>query len=97
MFDGEGAAVGNQHGTRAQEAGGTQPVTLLVDGSVAVVIAVQALTEDGDGTPFIDDGRDADLKEFFVGTIAVRDVRGGTSPPAVGGQAKLSARGWEDS
>ena len=76
VFDGEGAAVGDQQRPRPQQARREQPVTLLADGGVAVVVAVQALTQEGDGTEFIDDGGDADLDEFGVIAIAVGDVSG---------------------
>src|SRR5205085_11247172 len=77
VFDGEGAAVGDEQGPRPQQVRREQPVTLLADGGVAVVVAVQALTQDGDGTEFIDHRGDADLDELSIIAVAVRDVSRG--------------------
>jgi hypothetical protein len=41
---------------------------------MAVVVAVQAVAEDGDSAKVIDGGCDADVDEFLVGGVAVGDV-----------------------
>ena len=88
VFDGEGAAVGDQQRPRPQQVRREQPVTLLADGGVTVVVAVQALTQDGDGTEFIDHRGDADLDELGVIAVAVRDV----GRRHVGGVGRRAAR-----
>ena len=77
VLDREGAAVGDQQGSRPQQIFGQQPVALLANSGVAVAIAVQALAQDRDGPQFIDHRGEADLDEFGVVPIAVRDVSGG--------------------
>ncbi len=74
VFDREGAPVGDQQGSGPQEPCRHQPVRLLVDGRMAVGVAVQALAQDRDGTEFVYHRSDADLDELGVIPIAVRDV-----------------------
>jgi hypothetical protein len=74
VLDGEGAAVGDQQRPRGQEPLVEQPLGLLADGRVVVVVAVQALAEDRQGAEVIDGRGQADVDELLVGGVAVRDV-----------------------
>ena len=51
-----------------------EEIVLLLDGGVAIAIAVHRMAKDGDRPLGIDDGSDADLEHAAVAEIALGDV-----------------------
>jgi len=77
VFGREGAAVGDElHGGWQRQMFAEQFV-LLLDGGVAIAIAVDRMAKDGDRPLGIDDGSDAGLEHAAVAEIALGDVSGG--------------------
>src|SRR5262249_59610980 len=72
----EGAAIGD-HQERLRVQVILEELELLGDAGLAVVVAAQGVSADGDGAEIIDDGAQTSVDHLgVVGRVAMRDVRG---------------------
>src|ERR1022692_1547131 len=77
MAGGKGAAVGDHEQTLGQGQVMLKQLEMLMDGGVAVLVAAEHMSENGDGAELVDDRGGADLDHFLVlDLVAVRDVSG---------------------